>query len=44
MPLDKGSGKRIVSKNISRLRKEGKALKQSIAIALTKAGRSRKKK
>lgn len=41
-PLIKGKSKAIVSKNISRLMKEGYPQKQAVAIALKSAGISRK--
>ena len=42
MPLKKGSGKNAVSSNIRILRGEGYKPKQAVAIAMSKAGKSRK--
>jgi len=43
MPLLSGKSKKIISKNIKREMKHGKPQKQAIAIAMSKAGKSRGK-
>jgi hypothetical protein len=44
MPLKKGSSRSAVSSNIRTEIRSGKSQKQSVAIALAKAGRSNKGK
>lgn len=41
MPLAKGKSKATISKNISELRHAGYPPKQSVAIAMSKAGRAK---
>ena len=44
MPLKRGSSRKTISGNIRELRHSGRSQKQSVAIALGKAGKSRRKK
>lgn len=44
MPLKKGKSKKVVSENIGELMNSGRPQKQSIAIALDKAGKSKNRK
>ncbi|MGL5626896.1 MAG: hypothetical protein ACRDDW_05215 [Candidatus Rhabdochlamydia sp.] len=44
MPLQKGKSQNAISSNIRQLRREGRKESQAVAIALSVAGKSRKKK
>ena len=44
MPLRKGKGKATISANIRELRHSGRPQRQSVAIAMRAAGKSRRKK
>ena len=43
MPLKKGSSKTAISANIRELRKTGRKQDQAVAIAMKKAGKSRRR-